>query len=365
MTDAPLIFDLHFEQLEPDEVKTETDLTDTLLKISDTTFKDGGHAIRSVHAKSHGLLTGELRVLDNLPPALAQGVFGKPGAYPIIMRFSTTPGDILDDNVSTPRGVAVKLIGVEGDRLPGSEGDVTQDFVMVNGPAFNAPNTKKFLGSLKLLAATTDSAEGLKKVASATFRAAETVVEAFGGKSPTLTSMGGQPTTDLLGDMFYSQAPMLWGPYMAKVSIAPVSPALKARTDVPLDLSSRPDGIRETVVEFFHYNGGEWEFRVQLCTDIDSMPIEDSSIPWPEDKSPYIAVGRISVLSQQAWSDARAAVIDDGLSFSPWHGVQAHRPIGSVMRARKKAYEASAKFRAANNRHPISEPKTLDGLVPD
>src|SRR5258708_6928935 len=37
------------------------------------------------------------------------------------MRFSTIPGDILDDSVSTPRGLAIKVIGVEGERLEGSE----------------------------------------------------------------------------------------------------------------------------------------------------------------------------------------------------------------------------------------------------
>jgi hypothetical protein len=59
------------------------------------------------------------------------------------MRLSTTPGDILPDDVSTPRAMAIKIIGVEGERLPGTEGDVTQDFVMVNGPAFNKPTRSR------------------------------------------------------------------------------------------------------------------------------------------------------------------------------------------------------------------------------
>jgi len=46
----------------------------------------------------------------------------------------------LDDSVSTPRGLARKVIGVEGERREGSEGDVTQDYVLINGPAFGAPN---------------------------------------------------------------------------------------------------------------------------------------------------------------------------------------------------------------------------------
>jgi hypothetical protein len=69
-----------------------------------------------------------LEVDAGLPAELAQGLFAKPRRYPVVIRISTIPGDILDDSVSTPRGMAVKVIGVEGERLEGSENDVTQDF---------------------------------------------------------------------------------------------------------------------------------------------------------------------------------------------------------------------------------------------
>jgi hypothetical protein len=68
----------------------------------------------------------------------------------------TNSGDMLSDAVSAPRGLAIKVIGVEGERLPGAEGAVTQDLVLANAPAFSAPNAKAFLKTLKLLAATTD-----------------------------------------------------------------------------------------------------------------------------------------------------------------------------------------------------------------
>lgn len=166
----PLRYEPSHESLEDDESKTTQELKEALHRISETVHKDEGHAYRSVHAKSHGLLLAELKVLDGLPERLAQGLFAKPGTYPVAMRFSTTPGDLLDDAVSTPRGVALKVVGVEGDRVSGSEGDVTQDFVMVNGPVFSAPTAKAFLRPLKLLAATTDKAPGLKKVLSAALR---------------------------------------------------------------------------------------------------------------------------------------------------------------------------------------------------
>jgi catalase len=105
------------------------------------------------------ILEGCLEVNADLPSDLSQGLFAKPGRYPIVMRLSTIPGDILDDSVSTPRGLAVKIIGVRGERLSGSEGNVTQDFVLINGPAFGALTPKAFLSIMKPLARTTDKAE--------------------------------------------------------------------------------------------------------------------------------------------------------------------------------------------------------------
>ena len=213
----PVRFDPAMEKPEADEAETIAALEHEMGKIREMTYKNMSYAIRSVHAKSHGVLRGQMRVLDGLPAMLAQGIFAKPGTYPVAMRLSTLPGDILADSVSSPRGLAVKVIGVEGARLPGSEGDVTQDFVMVNGPAFSAPTAAKFLGNLKMLAATTDKAEGLKKAVSAMARGTESVIEAFGGKSPTVITMGGQPETHILGETFYSQVPILYGDHVAKL----------------------------------------------------------------------------------------------------------------------------------------------------
>ena len=352
----PLRFAPSMEVPEQDEAATNDGLIETMGKISRTTFEHSGRAHRSVHAKSHGVLRGELVVADGLPAALAQGLFAQAGRYEVAMRFSTLPGDILDDSVSTPRGLAIKVIGVPGARLLGSEGDTTQDFVMVNGPAFSAPTPAKFLGNLKMLAATTDKAQAAKKALSAMARGTEAMIEAFGGKSPTITTMGGQPETNILGETFYSQVPILYGDYIAKVSVAPVFDLSKL-TDEPVAAGANPNALRDAVSAYFKAHGGEWDFRVQLCTDLDTMPIEDASVVWPEDKSPYVTVARLTAPAQDAWSVGAVAAIDDGLSFSPWHGLAAHRPLGGVMRARNTTYASSADFRSEHNGCPIYEPK--------
>jgi len=353
---APIPYSPSVETADPDEAETIRELISTLLKISQITYTDGHHALRSVHAKSHALLEGQLRVLPDLRPELAQGIFEVPGTFPVLMRLSSSPGDLLADSVSTPRGLAIKVIGVHGVRLPGSEADTTQDFIMINGPAFAAANARKFLGRLKLLASTTDKAPVLKSALSATLRGAESLLESLGGHSGTLRALGGEPATHPLGETYFTQVPIRFGQYIAKLSLAPACDALTALTGVAVPITESPNALREALQEFFKTAEATWELRAQLCRDLRKMPVEDASVVWPEELSPYLPLARLVVPRQLAWSAARASVLDDGSSFSPWHGIEAHRPLGSVMRARQAAYAASVKFRAAHNDRPVAEP---------
>jgi hypothetical protein len=350
----PVPYTPFVEHADSDEAEQGAELNATLREILDKTFADYGHAVRSVHAKSHGLLHGKVTVLENKRPELAQGLFAKAASYEAILRLSTIPGDILHDDVSVPRGLAIKVLNVPGARLAGSEDATTQDFLLVNGPAFGSPNAKPFLRALKLLAASTDKAEGAKKVFSAALRGLESVVEAAGGKSATLMTLGGHPRTNILGETFYSQVPCRYGDYMAKVCVAPASAELLALKNKPLAAHGH-DAIRDAVVEHFAKAGAAWELRVQLCRDLESMPVEDAAKVWPEDQSPYMTVARIDVPPQTGWNAELSREIDDGMSFSPWHGLEAHRPLGSVMRLRKAAYEMSAAFRSQRNVCPVHE----------
>jgi hypothetical protein len=354
---APVRFSPDAERPEADEAKTTRGLIATMRYIGERTYANGGHAIRPVHAKTHGILEGYLEVDANLPGELAQGLFAKPRRYPLVMRFSTIPGDILDDSVSTPRGLAIKVIGVEGERLDGSERDVTQDFVLINGPAFGAPNPKRFLSVVRLLAKTTDRIEWFKKMLSTIMRPVQRVIVAVTGRaSATIATFGGHPETHILGETFYSEAALRFGDFIAKIAVAPISPGLTALTQAPLNLSGTPNGLREAIVAFFKTNGGMWEVRAQLCTDLALMPIENAAVVWPEEKSPYRPIAHITVEPQAAWSEARSSSVDDGMSFSPWHGLAAHRPLGGIMRARRQVYEMAKRFRAEKNGRIIEEP---------
>lgn len=341
---SPLPYRPQYEQLEDDEAQTAQEMAQAMQRISATVAADEGHAFRSVHARTHGILHGTLEVLA-LPGEFAHGLFARPGSHPVVMRLSSTPGDLLDDMVSTPRGLALKVLEADGARLEPADGLREQDFLMVNGPVFNAPTAKKFLRSLKLLAATTDKAPNAKKLLSGALRALEAVVEKAGVESATLKALGGHPATHPLGETYFTQVPMLLGPYMAKMSLAPVVPELRALTDRRVDLSQSSHALRDVVGKHIALHGGTWELRAQLCVDLQRMPIEDASIEWPEELSPYVAVARISVKPQLSWDEASSPAEDDELAFSPWRGLQAHRPIGSIMRVRRHAYAMVSAFR--------------------
>lgn len=343
---------------DPDEAQLSAEFDEALGHIRQTTYQHGGRAIRSVHAKSHGLLHAELCVDADLPEPLAQGVFAAPATYGAIVRLSTVPGDILPDSVSTPRGMAVKLVGVAGTRLEGAEGATTQDFIAVNGPVFNAADGRALLRNMKLVAKTTDKAEGSKQVLSALLRGVERVVEAVGGESGALKGLGGHPGTHPLGDTYFTQLPTRHGDYIARLSFAPLSDNLRALHGESLALIGHPDALRDAVLDVFATQTAVWEVRVQLCTDLASMPIEPANVPWDEDVSPFLRVGTLTARPQIAWSQQRLELVEDGMGFSPWHGIEAHRPLGSLMRLRKQAYARSQQFRSERNATPVREPET-------
>ncbi|TCP36777.1 catalase family protein [Sphingomonas sp. BK235] len=355
MTAAPVRYRPELEQLKPDEAETIAQLNRTFDTILETTHEDYGHAVRAVHAKAHGIVEGRLTIDFDLPAELAQGLFATPGTHRVVMRFSTNPGDILDDAISVPRGLAIKVHDVDGERLPDAEGR-TQDFVLVNGKVFQAKDAATFLGNLKLLARTTDVAEGGKKALSALLRGISGALGAIGVESAALQSLGGAPNVDPVGETYYSVVPFRYGDHVAKFSLAPVAPGLLARTGAIVETKGDRDAIRHVVRDDLRATEGEWEFRVQLARDEARQPIEDPTVEWDEQEAPFVRVGVIRTHAQDSWDPVRVEEVNEHRRFSVWTGLAAHRPLGNINRARRDTYRHSAGFREGANRCPIHEP---------
>ena len=356
MTEVPVRYRPDVEQAQADEPGTVGQLNSAFDIILERTAEDYGHAVRSVHAKSHGVLDGELTIDAGLPPELAQGLFATPGTHKVLIRLSTNAGDILPDAISLPRGLAMKVLDVPGERLPGSEG-TAQDFIMINGKVFTAPTAEKFLGNLKMLAKTTDRLQGTKKVVSTALRGVRHAFEAVGAEAPAaVEALGGAPNAEPLGETYYSVTPFRYGDHIAKFSLKPAAPAMTALTGQTVRIEGREDAIREEVQKEMRGIDAEWEFRVQLCRDLAKQPVEDPTVEWDEAEAPFLKVGTVRATAQDSWDPARVQRIDERTRFSIWTGIAAHQPLGNVNRARRDTYRHSADFRARVNGCPYHEP---------
>lgn len=354
---SPIPYTPAVESIDPKEAETIANLNDTFDLILEKTAADYGRAVRSVHAKAHGLLMGKLTIDANLSAELAQGMFARPGVHKAFLRLSTNAGDVLPDSISLPRGLAVKVAGVTGERLPGSEGD-SQDFVFVNGKVFQAKNADAFLGSLKLLAKTTDRLEGTKQVVSATLRGVHNALEAVGVESATVNALGGAPNSEPLGETYFSVVPFRYGQYIAKFSLVPVAAEMTALTGKTINIDGRQDAIREDVQAEMRNIDAEWDFRIQLCRDLAKQPVEDPTVEWDETEAPWQKVGTLRAAAQDSWSAEGIQQIDEQFRFSVWTGIAAHQPLGNINRARRETYRHSADFRARFNGCPYHEPNS-------
>ena len=353
------------EQPAADEHVIFDELSRTMQHITRTMAARYRHAYRPVHAKSHGLLLGTLTVASGLPEHLAQGLFAGPGSHPVLMRFSTNPGDLLADNVSSPRGLAVKVLGVEGEMVENHRGETTQDFVCVDADKFSAPDPAGFLKQIKTFDKTLTTPEGVKHAVSMTARAVNTMIGVVGLHSATLEGVGA-PAVHILGESFTTVTPVRYGGYVAKLGFAPASESLRKLTGESVDLGEDYNALEDLIKTFFRRETAVWNVKVQLALapkpgadeKDNKFPIEDASKEWPKDDSPWQTVAQITVGPQDTYSDARQLFFDEQISFSPWHALAAHRPLGGVMRSRRKAYQEAAKYRAQRNQHPRVEPKS-------
>ncbi len=362
-----LLYSPFLEQPKPNEHVVFDELSRTMQHITRKMASRYRHAYRPVHAKSHGIVLGTLEVLPNLPPHLAQGLFAQPATFPVLMRFSTNPGDMLSDKVSSPRGLAIKIIGVEGEKTPNHSGQKTQDLVMINANAFTAPDPQGFLKQIKQFDEGLDVGEGAKEVISTAARATNAVLKAVHLPSPMLEGIGASATHPL-GESFSTVAPLRFGEYVGKVAVGPGSENLKQLTGKSIDLDDY-NALELLIQKFFRDQDAVWNVNVQLALDEPGIaddkkkfPIEDASKEWPEEASPWLTVARIVVPAQESYSDARQTYVDERMSFNPWHALAAHQPLGGVMRSRLKAYEEAINYRAQRNDRERVEPEGTEGI---
>lgn len=281
---------------------------------------------RAFHRRPVLALRGVLEIAATLPDHARHGLFAQPGPHPCLIRLSNGATRSQADRVPDVRGFALGVDVAEG---PGALGGPTtrQDFLLINRAAFGFPTSAEFIAVVEALArgplalvwhflSTYGLFAGFSRL-----RALQASVE---------VPFSGFATTP-----FFSAAPVAVGPYAARVRLldAPRAPAPEA-SDFTADMRARLAAGPLT-----------WTLQLQFFVDEARTPIEDAERPWPEDVAPWEDVGTLTVhATPEAEAEALAAAVEAD-AFDPWRALEAHRPLGEVMRARKPAYLASQQGR--------------------
>ena len=299
--------------------------------------------LRAQHAKAHGFVRAEFTVAADVPAELRHGLFAEPRTYRAWVRFSSSAAGprLRSDRKRDAHGMAVKVLGVEGPKVLEAERDATtQDFVLVNSRAFFCRNPEEYVE----LASRVDEGRLLRF---------------FLGWNPArwrlrllvnLLVATQRAVHNPLAIRYWSQTPSALGPLVVKYSARPRGGARNRRPASPTD-----NHLEEVMREQLAAGDAAFDFMVQVQGDPKRMPVDDPSVRWSERASPFRTVATIRIPSQDFTSKSQRAFAEN-LSFTPWHSLPAHRPLGGMNRVRRVVYEEISTLRRRANGAALEEP---------
>lgn len=292
-----------------------------------------GKAHRDAHAKQHGCVKANFEVIAGLRPTLRQGLFAQAASYPAWLRFSNGSGKSRDDKQGDGRGLAIKVMGVVGEKLLSDE-SATQDFLMINHPVFFVKDAADYVEFQK--AAMTGNP--LHIIGFFAWRWQEFAIA---------TAIQSKPLANPLNSRYWSMTPYALGESEMKYAVLPCHSPVHGTEEM-----NGRDFLRDNLAAHLQEAPACFDFVVQVRNDEALQPIEDPRIEWKEDRAPFERVARVTIPKQEFRSKAQMEFCEN-LAYTPWHALVEHRPLGGINRVRKDVYQS-----VSNLRHE------LNGVMP-
>jgi catalase len=327
--------DMTFESLSTNEDRAVQRLISLLGKKMLQESPGAGKMQRDAHPKLVALVKAEFVIEKNLPEHLRVGVFAKEEAYLAWVRFSNQNAPPANDNVKDIRGMAIKLVNPDAR----TSGSWHQDFVTISSDVFVTKNVEQF---------------------------ADLITSLVAGKLRLIFYFLSHPKNlwnflrsnrnygSLLEARFWSVSPYSFGNRIVKYSIKPMRDS-----KTPIANKSVQNYLTTKMAEQLAKDDYYFDFMIQFQTDPIKMPLEDLSVRWKEEDSPFIKVATLRI-PKQTFDSAEQNSFGDQLSFTPWHCLLEHRPLGGVNTARKVIYDALSTLRHKDNNTPRFEPTSLN-----
>jgi hypothetical protein len=334
------------EVVPPGEAAAVARIVATIVRQYEARYPVGVRpALRDQHAKSHGCVRAELVVEDDLPAALRHGLFARPATHPAVIRFSASRPQPGTDRRRDARAMAIKVLDVPGDKvLPDEREATTQDLILANSPVFFCRDAADYVELTDAMARRRLPAFFVPSWRPWRWRLREL---------RNVLSAIGRRVSNPLEIRYWSQTPYALGPQAVKYQAVPTGGARRQRRP------GGPDGLEEALAR--HLAGAEASFDllVQRRTDVRAHPVEDPTVRWRERSAPFVKVATCRIPVQDLRTEERRAFAE-ALSFTPWHSLPEHRPLGGINRVRRHAYDTLSAIRHTMNDVPRREPSVDD-----
>ena len=323
------------------EQKLMSEIVAVVVGYVERRFREGRRpALRNAHAMDTGCVKAIFRVNKNLPPELRQGIFSKVQDYDAWIRFSHANPEITTPRWPGGRGMAIKLIGIEGPKLL-DETD-SQDFIMINQPRFFINDPQHYLKALAVFHSggffkqlwsltTMNWSERLLATKTNFSWIASPLFAQYWSTTSYRLGLSGGPKTAIK----FTVKPRLGNKlsFFGKWSTI-LTPGFKLKKELAKTLSA---------------GDASFDFYIQRFRSLESTPVEDSTIEWSDDVAPLEPVAQIIIPRQEVISDERDQFCEK-LSFNPWHSLAEHKPLGVTNRVRRQVYLESKKCRYRLNK---------------
>lgn len=330
------------EKLQPNEEVVAQNIAQVIEKSIREQYT-AGNALRDAHPKAHGCVRAEFHVSKNIPAQFAKGVFIPDQSYQAWIRFSNASNDASSADIDKDaRGIAIKLLGVAGEKILESEKQATtQDFIMINHPVFFANDAKRYLSFINDV----NSHNMIRKLH---------IPFALGFKG-TMNALGARNShiANPLYARYWSMVPYQLGLGNDRQA---VKYSVRACSVTANNLPKNPshDFLREALKNTLQQTDACMEFLIQPRTS-NKMLVEDSMTEWDEKAAPFYQVATIHI-PKQNFDTPEQNKFCENLSFTPWHALPAHKPLGAVNRMRKVIYENISRIRHDMNSASRQEP---------
>lgn len=330
------------EKLQPNEELLAQNIAQVIEKSIREQYT-AGNALRDAHPKAHGCVRADFHVSKNIPAQFAKGMFIPDRSYQAWIRFSNASNDASNADIKKDaRGIAIKILGVSGQKILESEKQATtQDFIMINHPVFFANDAKRYLSFMNDV----NSHNMVRKLH---------IPFALGFKG-TMNALGARNSqiANPLYARYWSMVPYQLGLGNDRQA---VKYSVRACSMQPNNLPKNPshDFLREALKKTLQSTDACMEFLIQPRTS-NQMLVEDSMTEWDEKAAPFYQVATIHI-PKQDFDTPEQNKFCENLSFTPWHALPEHKPLGAVNRMRKVIYENISRVRHDMNSAPRQEP---------